>query len=364
MPTRKRGVVFWLAITMIRVRLAAALLALALALPLAAQPADSVYQIAERMPTPLPDTRTALAYLQQSLASSPAALALDAEGTIIVQFVVGADGAVRDSVVARGLSPELDAEALRAVAGLRFEPGLVGGRAVAVRTIVPVHFDAALARRLREASDAGFELPDRAAQMLPSEADGMRAMQMQIRYPQDARDSGVRGVARVGFVIDPEGRVTNATLIRPLHPAIDSVAVRAVRSLSFRPAERDGRPIASYKTLSLTFEQEGERPRERFEITEVTPQMLPDLRRGLQQMQRRLRYPDAARRAEVEGRVIVQFVVDEEGRVEAPFVVESPSPLLNEAALEAIRTTRWRPGSTGGVPQRVQMTFPITFRLR
>lgn len=61
------------------------------------------------------------------------------QGRVLVQFTVGADGAVRDVKVLRGVSEDLDAEAVRVVSSSpRWEPGMQDGKAVPVSFTFPV----------------------------------------------------------------------------------------------------------------------------------------------------------------------------------------------------------------------------------
>jgi protein TonB len=62
--------------------------------------------------------------------------------------------------------------------------------------------------------------------------------------------------------------------------------------------------------------------------------------------------------------VFVQFVVDEQGRVQNPQVTRGVHKLLDQAALEAVRQMTFRPGKQRGKPVKVQMSLPVTFRLR
>ena len=84
---------------------------------------------------------------------------------------------------------------------------------------------------------------------------------------------------------------------------------------------------------------------------------------GLDSLQARAVYPEAAHRDGVEGTVVVQFVVTETGAVEDAKVVRSPDERLNEAALATIRTSRFVPGTWYGEPHRVRFAVPIRFRL-
>lgn len=84
---------------------------------------------------------------------------------------------------------------------------------------------------------------------------------------------------------------------------------------------------------------------------------------GVAGLQARLRYPEDARQAEIEGRVIVQFVVDRQGQVIAPQVIRSIHPSLDMEALRIVRTTSFTPGRQGGNRVCVRVSLPLTFRL-
>jgi periplasmic protein TonB len=96
----------------------------------------------------------------------------------------------------------------------------------------------------------------------------------------------------------------------------------------------------------------------------VIVEEMPELVGGLGALQRQISYPEIAKRAGVEGRVHVEFVVDEQGRVQDARVVRGPGAGLDEEALRVVRMARFTPGKQRGQPVRVRMTLPITFRLR
>lgn len=97
----------------------------------------------------------------------------------------------------------------------------------------------------------------------------------------------------------------------------------------------------------------------------VVVENMPEMIGGQAALYDALRYPDMARRAGIEGRVIIQFVVDEQGRVQSPQVVRSAGAGgLDEAAVAAISQMRFTPGMQRGRPVRVQMTQPVIFRLQ
>lgn len=90
----------------------------------------------------------------------------------------------------------------------------------------------------------------------------------------------------------------------------------------------------------------------------------PELIGGLEGLQRSIRYPEIARKAGIEGRVFVQFVVDEKGNVIDPVVTRGIGGGCDEAALDAVRKAKFKPGKQRGRAVKVQYSLPVTFRLQ
>ena len=106
-------------------------------------------------------------------------------------------------------------------------------------------------------------------------------------------------------------------------------------------------------------EEEEEEP----EIFVIVEQM-PELIGGLAAIQKNIKYPEIAKKAGVEGRVIVQFVVDEQGSVVDPQVVRGIGAGCDEEAIRAVRQAKFKPGQQRGKPVKVKMSLPITFKLK
>jgi len=85
---------------------------------------------------------------------------------------------------------------------------------------------------------------------------------------------------------------------------------------------------------------------------------------GREALQDLVEYPDFARKAGIEGRVFVQFVVDENGNVVNPRVTRGVHELLNEEAVSAVRELQCEPGQQRGEAVKVQMSLPVVFRLQ
>jgi protein TonB len=95
----------------------------------------------------------------------------------------------------------------------------------------------------------------------------------------------------------------------------------------------------------------------------VVVEEMPVLKGGMGELQSSVRYPEMARRAGIEGRVTVQFIVNEQGQVENAQVVRGIGGGCDEEALKAVQQAEFEPGMQRGRPVRVQYALSINFRL-
>lgn len=77
-----------------------------------------------------------------------------------------------------------------------------------------------------------------------------------------------------------------------------------------------------------------------------------------------LRYPERAQQNDIQGRVIVKFVVNADGSIEQASVVKGVDKDLDAEALRVVRKMpKWQPGKNNGVAVRSYFTLPVTFKL-
>ena len=100
-----------------------------------------------------------------------------------------------------------------------------------------------------------------------------------------------------------------------------------------------------------------------FMIVEDMPEMLPNQSEALQKLGECIQYPEIAKKAGIEGRVFVQFVVDEEGNMTEPKVMRGLGAGTDQEALRCVQILSFSPGMQRGKPVKVKMSLPITFRL-
>jgi len=105
-------------------------------------------------------------------------------------------------------------------------------------------------------------------------------------------------------------------------------------------------------------------PKEDEEQFFIVVEQMPQLIGGIGKLQRQVQYPEMARRAGIEGRVTIQFIVNERGQVENPRVIRGIGGGCDEAALDVVSQAKFTPGLQRGRPVKVQYSLPIVFRLQ
>ena len=78
-----------------------------------------------------------------------------------------------------------------------------------------------------------------------------------------------------------------------------------------------------------------------------------------------IKYPDEAIANNIEGRVILRFVVSTDGSVKRIELIKGVDPLLNQEAMRVISLLpKWKPGKNNGNPAAVWFSVPVTFTLK
>lgn len=90
---------------------------------------------------------------------------------------------------------------------------------------------------------------------------------------------------------------------------------------------------------------------------------MPEIKGGLGAYYINIEYPQSAIAAGIEGRLVLDFVVEADGRASNVEVYHSLHPLCDSAAVRALRKTMFMPGRTGGEAVAVKMRLPVLFQI-
>jgi TonB family protein len=117
-----------------------------------------------------------------------------------------------------------------------------------------------------------------------------------------------------------------------------------------------------------TTEQRKEAPKEEREIITMVEQM-PDFPGGPEKLyefiQKNLQYPKLAFENNIEGKVILQFVINQDGKIDSITQVGKKAGWgMDEEAFRLVKSMpNWMPGKQNGKPVNVLFTLPILFKL-
>lgn len=93
-------------------------------------------------------------------------------------------------------------------------------------------------------------------------------------------------------------------------------------------------------------------------------QKMPEPVGGMKSILSKIEYPELARKGNIEGRVVVQFVVDEQGKVTQTEVIRGIGGGCDEEALRVVKAATFTPGIQNGIPVKVRLSVSVLFRLQ
>lgn len=96
----------------------------------------------------------------------------------------------------------------------------------------------------------------------------------------------------------------------------------------------------------------------------VAVEEMPEPIGGIGEIQKKIVYPEIAKRAGVEGKVYVLAFVDESGNVTDAKIIKGIGAGCDEAALNAVKKTKFKPGKQRGKAVKVQVSIPVVFKLQ
>jgi protein TonB len=105
-------------------------------------------------------------------------------------------------------------------------------------------------------------------------------------------------------------------------------------------------------------------PKKVFDVVEQMPSFPGGSKALMEYLDKNIKYPVSAQKNLIEGRVILQFIVDKEGRLSDIKVAKSVDASLDAEAVRVVKAMpRWNPGTQQGKAVKVRYTLPVTFRL-
>lgn len=215
---------------------------------------------------------------EQELNYPEVALEAGIKGDVVVFTRVDPAGRTVACGIARGLSPECDAEALRVMRLVVWRPATAGGACSGRELHTAVPFDPARYKRWTKArhtrQDDAFKLPAETAlaihsakqldqQMAPLIPGGMNGLPAfiarEMRYPPEAFRRSLEGTVKLEFVVEASGSISNMHVIEELGGGCVDEAIRLMHRISWKPGIKEGKRVRSQLQVGIRFNLPKER---------------------------------------------------------------------------------------------------------
>ncbi|MFL6388083.1 MAG: energy transducer TonB [Terriglobales bacterium] len=171
--------------------------------------------------------------------------AYEVSDTVVIEVTVSADGMVRKAKAVSGKIEALKDAAEKTVKKWEFEPYLVNGTPVPVRTAITLNFNNTLDHYRDPKGDAPVHLDANAAQ-------GLIAKRVDPQYPPDARLAHIQGSVQLRVIVGEDGRVHALHIIKG-HPMLAAAVYSAVRQWEFKPYVENGKTLPVDTNVTVTF---------------------------------------------------------------------------------------------------------------
>jgi TonB family protein len=174
-------------------------------------------------------------------------------GTVTLYLEVTPEGKASNIRVLKPVPDGLNEKAIEAVRQWEFSPGLKDGRPVTVQAQIEVNF-----AFLAKPEDSQPSSPEqlRAAQGggLPANSTAPALIRRtEPEYSEAARAAKFQGAVTLKAVVDTEGTPQDISVVRSLGMGLDEKAIDCVKNWKFRPATKDGSPVAMWVTIEVNF---------------------------------------------------------------------------------------------------------------
>jgi TonB family protein len=239
-----------------------------------------IYRIADQMPEFPGGIKALQNFISGEIKYPKKAIKNKLSGRVFVSFVVDKSGQVKNVCVNRGVSPELDKEAVRIISSLpQWTPGKQKGNFVNVAYTVPVLFkfenflvQPVIARnpvvvKIKNASDyhldnilnlTQFDSEYSVIEKMPQFPGGSENLRKfvanNIKYPILAAEQGYEGLVYVKFNVNKDGRVSDARIIKGANVELNNEAIRVINSMPYWiPGEQQGKKVKVSYTIPIRF---------------------------------------------------------------------------------------------------------------
>lgn len=190
------------------------------------------------------------AYLRRNIRQIPGDSAKELRGNVMLNFTVGADGAISDVSVKKSSDTRLNQEAIRLISDMpRWLPARLDGDSVKSFAKQFVYFG-----KNANSDGSPFVVVEQIPQFVGGSGALTNFIQRNFRYPVSALESNIQGVVYVRFVVTETGEISQVSVLRGLGGVCDEEAMRIVGLMPrWIPGKQGGVPVPVWFTLPIGF---------------------------------------------------------------------------------------------------------------
>ncbi|MFN3444171.1 MAG: energy transducer TonB [Bacteroidia bacterium] len=227
----------------------------------------------------------------------------------------------------------------------------------------------------------------------------------QTQYPQEALSKKQESIVEVDFVVSKNGNITDVKCTNNKYPELCNEVKRVIALMPrWTPAKVKGQAVNAHHKMAIGFKLYNKQityviiPDETTvsidelieqDIVESDPngvdtellskpkrqsdediltfaEQMPEFDGDLSEyLSKNISYPKIAAENKIEGKVIVQFVVEKDGSISNASVIRKVGWGMDEEALRVVSNMpTWKPGKQNGKPIRVKYNLPVNFKLK
>lgn len=223
---------------------------------------------------------------------------------------------------------------------------------------------------------------DKPAQPVGGKLDVDYVIQSQVIYPENLLKKNVSEDVAIYFTVSADGLVKDIEFKQEYKEEFKTEAKRLLRYFIFTPASIGNVNVASQSFLVFKFSPEAYKKYTKtrgfiihkeqaiFDTSFVIYKMAdssPEYYKGEEALGEfilsNLEYPDIAIRQNIQGTVLMNFIVEPNGTLSNIVVEKEFNHLCTQEALHILRQTKWKPGKKDGKAIRYKTKYPIVFNL-
>jgi TonB family protein len=207
-------------------------------------------------------------------------------------------------------------------------------------------------------------------------------LQENLKYPESAQRANISGKVYTQFIVNTDGSISNVTILKSLGFGCDEEAMRVIKLSKWMPGKHHGQVVKSRFTVPIMFSLgDGKTGTNPSVAVEGVRAILPNSKEyydGIDQqaefpggmegfgkyLQEHLKYPAAAQKANIKGKVYTQFIVNKDGSTSDFKTLKGIGYGCDEEAMRVIQSVpRWNPGIHKGEVVNSTFIVPINFQL-